>query len=92
VSFAVSDAVSQVLQTALDGLSQRQDVISNDIANVDTPNYRSSSVDFEDSLKAAISSGRFSDGSTTPSVARTRVRTATSRIMATTLGPVAVRR
>lgn len=71
MSFAVSDAVSQVLQTALDGLSQRQDVISNDIANVDTPNYRSSSVDFEDSLKAAISSGQYGDGGTAPKVAIT---------------------
>jgi flagellar basal-body rod protein FlgB len=65
VSFAVSDAVSQVLHTALDGLTTRQNVISNDIANVDTPNFRSSSVDFEDSLKAAIAAGQYDDGSTT---------------------------
>jgi flagellar basal-body rod protein FlgB len=64
VTFAVSDAVSQVLSTALDGLTERQNVIANDIANVDTPGFRSSSVDFEDSLKAAIADGGYDDGRT----------------------------
>jgi flagellar basal-body rod protein FlgB len=43
-----------VLSTALDGLQARQDVIADNIANVDTPGYRSSSIDFEDSLRDAI--------------------------------------
>lgn len=64
MSFAVSDPVSQVLSTALDGLSDRQNVIANDIANVDTPNFRSTSVDFEDSLKSAIASGGYDNGNT----------------------------
>jgi flagellar basal-body rod protein FlgB len=59
VSFAVSDAVSQVLASALDGVSLRQRVIADNIANVDTPGYRASSVDFETQLKAAISDGAF---------------------------------
>jgi flagellar basal-body rod protein FlgB len=62
VSFAVSDAVSSVLHTALDGLSLRQNVIADDIANVDTPNFRASSVDFEDSLRRAVADGAYDDG------------------------------
>jgi flagellar basal-body rod protein FlgB len=62
VSFAVSDAVSQVLASALDGVSLRQRVIADNIANVDTPGFRASSVDFETELKAAISDGAFVNG------------------------------
>lgn len=59
MSFAVSDAVSLALHTALNGLSQRQQVIADNIANVDTPGFRAQSVDFEDSLRAAIDGGSF---------------------------------
>jgi len=69
VSFAVSDGVSPLLHAALTGLQTRQDVISNNIANVDTPNFTASSVDFESALQDAISSGKFQDGSAAPSVA-----------------------
>jgi flagellar basal-body rod protein FlgB len=53
------------LESALTGLSRRQEVISNNIANVDTPGFRASKVTFEDSLKAAMSQ---SQGQTTPRV------------------------
>lgn len=59
MSFAVSDAVSQVLASALDGVSLRQRVIADNIANVDTPGFRATSVDFETQLEAAISDGSF---------------------------------
>lgn len=36
---------------ALDGLSVRQQVISRNLANVDTPGYRAQQVKFEDTLK-----------------------------------------
>ena len=62
MSFAVSDAVSQVLASALDGVSLRQRVIADNIANVDTPGFRATSVDFETQLKAAISDGSFENG------------------------------
>jgi len=62
VSFAVSDAVSHVLASALDGVSLRQRVIADNIANVDTPGYRASSVDFETQLRAAISDGGLLNG------------------------------
>ncbi|QCX28582.1 flagellar basal body rod protein FlgB [Nocardioides jishulii] len=60
--FAVSDAVSRVLSSALDGASLRQRVIADNIANVDTPGFRATSVDFESSLRQAIASGRFAAG------------------------------
>ena len=62
MSFAVSDAVSQVLASALDGVSLRQRVIADNIANIDTPGYRATSVDFESQLMAAFSDGSFEDG------------------------------
>ena len=43
--------------SALDGIALRQRVIADNIANVDTPGYRATSVDFETSLRAAIASG-----------------------------------
>lgn len=60
--FAVSDAVSQVLASALDGVSLRQRVTADNIANVDTPGFRATSVDFETQLRAAIGDGSFADG------------------------------
>ena len=60
--FAVTDAVSRVLDTALDGVSLRQRVTADNIANVDTPGFRASSVDFETSLRAAIADGSLAVG------------------------------
>lgn len=60
--FAVSDSVSQVLASALDGVSLRQRVTADNIANVDTPGFRATSVDFETQLRAAIADGSFSAG------------------------------
>lgn len=57
MSFHLSDPVSAILGSALDGIALRQRVIADNIANVDTPHYRASSVDFESSLRSAISSG-----------------------------------
>lgn len=52
-----SDPVSSLLAAALDGVALRQRVTADNIANVDTPGFRASSVDFESALRAAISSG-----------------------------------
>jgi flagellar basal-body rod protein FlgB len=59
VSFPVlgSDRVEGVLHTALAGLSLRQDVIADNVANIDTPGFRARSVAFEDSLRAAVARG-----------------------------------
>ena len=41
-------------KTAIDGLSMRQQVISRNIANVDTPGYQAQSVNFETAVKQAM--------------------------------------
>jgi len=56
-----SDPVFAVLSSALDGLSLRQRVIADNIANVDTPGFRATSVDFESSLRAAVENGGSGD-------------------------------
>jgi len=48
-----------VLQSALRGLSLRQRVTADNIANADTPGFRARVVRFEDKLSAAV--GRTSD-------------------------------
>ncbi|GAB2642127.1 flagellar basal body rod protein FlgB [Nocardioides ginkgobilobae] len=53
-SYAVSDSVSAVLGFALDGLSQRQNTIADNLANIDTPGFRATAVDFESVLRSAI--------------------------------------
>ena len=55
--YAASDAVSSALGFALDGLALRQRTIADNIANIDTPDFRATSVDFESALRAAISEG-----------------------------------
>jgi flagellar basal-body rod protein FlgB len=51
------DATSQTLQYALDGLTTRQTVLSDNIANEGTPGYQAQQVDFETELDNALSSG-----------------------------------
>jgi flagellar basal-body rod protein FlgB len=51
------DLTMSAIQVALRGLSARQRAIADNVANVQTPNYRASKVDFEDSLASAIASG-----------------------------------
>jgi flagellar basal-body rod protein FlgB len=48
--------VYDTLQTGLDGLALRQQVISRNLANVDTPGYQAQSVTFEAALQNAQSS------------------------------------
>lgn len=71
VSLSASDAVTAVLATALDGVTLRKRVIADNIANVDTPGFRASSVDFETQLRAAIDDGDFSDGTASVSATST---------------------
>jgi flagellar basal-body rod protein FlgB len=59
----VSDAVSRVLGLALDGVTTRQRVTADNIANVDTPGFRATSVDFESSLRQAVDSGSITESS-----------------------------
>ncbi len=64
MSMVVSDAVSRVLGLALDGVSLRQRTIADNIANVDTPGFRATNVDFETSLRRAVENGEITDAST----------------------------
>jgi flagellar basal-body rod protein FlgB len=49
-----NDLTTRLLEKALDGLSARQNAITNNLANIDTPNFKSTEVTFEEDLGAAI--------------------------------------
>ncbi len=51
------DTSESALERALDGLSMRQQVTANNIANSLTPGYHAQSVDFESSLSDALANG-----------------------------------
>jgi flagellar basal-body rod protein FlgB len=65
-SFIDTDKTVQAMQFSLDGLSKRVEVANNDIANAETPNFKSSEVNFENSLRLALA------GSDSGSLALTR--------------------
>lgn len=56
-SFIDTDKTVQAMQFTLDGLAKRTQVASNDISNADTPNFKSSEVTFEGSLRQALQGG-----------------------------------
>jgi flagellar basal-body rod protein FlgB len=58
----LDDVTSAALHTALTGLAQRQRVIADNIANIQTPGYTASRVNFEDALRSAVSSGSSPNG------------------------------
>jgi flagellar basal-body rod protein FlgB len=63
------DATSRSLQYALDGLTMRQTVLSDNIANEGTPGYQAKGVDFESAMSDALNSSSVPDA--TPTVAGT---------------------
>jgi flagellar basal-body rod protein FlgB len=64
----VFDSVTSVaLSSALDSLALRQRTIANNIANVNTPNYRAQRVTFEDALTRSVAAG---DGHAAATTAR----------------------
>ena len=65
----LDDVTSATLHTALAGLSKRQRVIADNIANLQTPGYLAGRVSFEDSLRSALASGT-SPASVSPTVTR----------------------
>ena len=52
-----SDPTMQGLQFALNSLSQRQQVLSNNIANAQTPGFVAQDVSFEDQLSSILGGG-----------------------------------
>ena len=63
----LESVTTNALQSALDGLSLRQKVIANNVANVNTPNYHAEKVSFEDTLAKSVADG---NGAAPASVAR----------------------
>ena len=53
----LESVTTAALTSALDGLSQRQRAIADNIANVNTAGYLAKVVSFEDALAAAVSRG-----------------------------------
>jgi flagellar basal-body rod protein FlgB len=47
----------QAIQASLDGLAARQRISAQNLANSETPGYTAQTVNFEDSLSAALASG-----------------------------------
>ncbi|MDQ1520114.1 MAG: flagellar basal-body rod protein FlgB [Actinomycetota bacterium] len=47
----------RAIQSELDGLSARQRIIAQNVANADTPGYLAGKVDFEASLRSAVANG-----------------------------------
>jgi flagellar basal-body rod protein FlgB len=55
INFSGTDAY---LQAAMSGLAARQRTIANNVANVDTPGFKTSEVRFEDVLNSAVKQAR----------------------------------
>ena len=53
----IADVTMQATQYALSGLAQRGDARANNIANVNTPSFRSKGVSFESALATALDKG-----------------------------------
>ncbi len=51
------DKTDRLLGAAMTGLATRQRVISNNVANVDTPDFKASTVSFEQALRRAANRG-----------------------------------
>ena len=61
-----TDGVTSAIEQALNGVSLRQKVAANNIANSETPGFHAGKVDFESALASAISAGN--PAGATPSV------------------------
>lgn len=71
VSKMVKETLTQaLLQKALDGTWQRQKAIANNIANHETPGYKSISVEFEHALKNELNRA----GSSVPDKIRNAIK------------------
>ena len=53
-----SDTTTSAIEFALRGLNERQQTTAHNIANVNTPGFRSSRISFEDELAEALRTGR----------------------------------
>ena len=53
----INDVTMDALRAAVDGLAVRQEAITSNISNVETPSYLARTVSFEDSLRSAMAAG-----------------------------------
>ena len=51
------DSTQLALEAAMRGSMQRQSLLNNNLANVDTPGYRREDLNFQSTLQSALSSG-----------------------------------
>jgi flagellar basal-body rod protein FlgB len=67
----VASGIIDVLHFAIDGVTAQTNAATNNLANVDTPNYTDTEVNFQQSLQDALTSpdGGTAQVTTTPSVA-----------------------
>jgi flagellar basal-body rod protein FlgB len=52
------DSTQSALEAAMRGSMLRQSVLTNNLANVDTPGYQSQDVNFQSTLRSALQSGQ----------------------------------
>ena len=62
----LGDTTIGTVRAWLNGLSRRQQAVSDNIANIDTPGYRAKEVPFETELRRALSDGTVSLATTDP--------------------------
>lgn len=53
-----NDLTTQAIEWALHGLERRSEVIANNVANAEVPNFQGQRVEFEGQLAAALRGGR----------------------------------
>ena len=58
----IADATMTALHAALSGLQQRSEATADNIANIDTPGYLASRVDFESTLRNELANGETATG------------------------------
>jgi flagellar basal-body rod protein FlgB len=57
VSMSLLDITQQALESAMSGSQLRNTLLTNNLANVDTPGYQPEDVNFQSTLQSAIQSG-----------------------------------
>lgn len=65
---SASDPVAAALSTALDGLALRERVAADNIANIDTPGFTAATLQFEDSLRTAMTEGTLDERGVAPTM------------------------
>lgn len=68
------DTTMKAIEFALRGLNQRQQTAAHNVANINTPGFRSSRIQFEDQLAEALASGRSIDGLASQRIANNNPR------------------